>query len=79
MAAQNLAEALAADLADAGLAELVSPGSLRPLDGGNLVELEQEGDLIRVYENGDGIDELSTSDESFNEKLMVTLATALNF
>lgn len=79
MAIQNLAEALAEDIADVGLAVLEAPGSLRSLEGNTLVELEQEGDLIRIYENGDGIDEYSTADESFNDRLMATLATSLNF
>lgn len=79
MAVRNLAEALAEDIADVGLAELVAPGSLKATESDTLVELEQESDLIRIYEGGEQIAEYSTSDEKFNEKLMATLATSLNF
>ena len=79
MTAQNLAEALAEDIAEVGLAELVAPGSLKSTEGDTLVELEQDGDLITVFEGGEEIAEYSTSDEDFNGKLMATLATSLNF
>lgn len=77
--ADDLARVLAADIADLGLAESAGPGRLKSLEDGTLVELEQEGDAIRVSENGDEIAEYLTTDPQFNEKLMATLATALNF
>jgi len=79
MAAKNLAETLAEDLAGLGLAELVGPGSLKALEGNTLVELEQENDLIGIYENGDLLREVALSDEKFQETFMATLATSLNF
>lgn len=75
----NLAEALATDLADVGLAELESPGVLRSLTDDTRVALEQDEDSIRVYENGDEIADISTDDDEFSGKLMATVATALNF
>lgn len=79
MTAQNLASALAEDIAEAGLATLIDSTSLESLDCRTLIELEQDGDTIEVYENGDAIAEFSTSDEDFNDKFMATLATSLNF
>ncbi len=79
MEARNLAEALAEDLAELGLAELVSPGELRSLDGSTRVELEQEGDLISIFENGDEIAQYSTSDDDFDTRFMGVVATSLNF
>jgi len=77
--AKDLAETLAEDLAELGLAELVGPGSLKALQGNTLVELEQEDDLITVYENGDSIGDFSFADEKFHESFMAALATSLNF
>jgi len=80
MATQNLAEALAADIADVGLAELVAPGILKAHEGDGLAELQQEGDVVRVYDHsGDAIAEFNTADEDFNESFLRTLATELNF
>lgn len=80
MAEQNLAEALAADIAEVGLAELVAPGKLKALEGGvGIVELAQDGDLISVYDNGESIAEFDTNDGDFNERFLGTLATVLNF
>lgn len=81
MATQNLAEVLAADLAGLGLAELVAPGVLKAADGNSLalVELQQDGDTISIYESGDSIAELDTTDADFNERFLSTLATVLNF
>lgn len=79
MAEQNLAEAIAANIGDAGLAELVAPGSLKSLEGNTLVELEQHGDTISIYENGDSVADISTDDADFNDRLMAVVATALNF
>ena len=80
MAAKNLAEALVEDIAATGLAELVAPGILKAHEGDGLVELQQEDDLIRVYDHsGDAIAEFNTADENFNESFLRTLATELNF
>lgn len=79
MAAKNLAETLAEDLAGLGLAELVGPGSLKSVEGNTLVELTQDEDTIGIYENGDLLREVSLSDEQFQKSFMETLATSLNF
>ena len=79
MTARNLAEALVEDIANVGLAELVNANSLKSIEGDTLVEIEQDDDLIRVYEGGEQIAEYSTSDEDFNKKFMATIATSLNF
>lgn len=77
--AKDLAETLAEDLAVLGLAELVSPGSLKALNGNTLVEIEQDNDLISVYENGELLKDFATTDPQFNESFLATLATSLNF
>jgi hypothetical protein len=80
MAAKNLAESLAEDIAATGLAELVAPGILKANEGDGLAELQQEGDVVRVFDHsGDAIAEFSTADEDFNEAFLRTLATELNF
>lgn len=79
MAVANLAEALAEDLSELGLAELVAPGELRSLDGSTRVELEQDGKIISIYENGDEIAQCSTDDDDFDTRFMEVVATSLNF
>lgn len=79
MAVNNLAEAITEDIATEGLAELVSPGTLRSTDGDTVLELVQEDETVIAYENGDYIAEFPTSSESFSTDVMATIATSLNF
>lgn len=79
MAVQDLAEAITVDIASEGLAELVSPGTLRSTDGETVLELVQEDEVVLAYENGDYIAEFSTLSEDFSANLMATVATSLNF
>lgn len=83
----NLAEALVEDFAEAGLAELVSPGKLKSYSGENVVEVLQEVvtgangneiEQIVIVSNGEVIETLNIEDEKFNDDFFRIMRTELN-